>query len=137
MLKKLLATGNHPLQINIGLLILRVFISAAMLTHGYPKLMRIVNGEWRFSDPLGLGVEASLIMACFAEFFCSILLILGLGTRYAAIPLIITMLVAWRIAHGEDPFGTQEKSVMYLITYLTILFAGPGKYSLDHKLFGS
>lgn len=137
MFKSLLKTGKHPLQINIGLFILRVFISAAMLTHGYPKLMRIINGEWRFSDPLGLGVEASLIMATFAEFFCSVLLILGLTTRYAAIPLIITMFVAWQIAHGDDPFGSQEKSVMYLITYLTILFAGPGKYSLDHKVFGS
>jgi len=135
MLKKLLHTGNPSTSLSLGLLILRVLLSAAMLTHGYPKLMRIINGEWRFSDPLGLGVEASLTMATFAEFFCSILLMLGLTTRYAVIPLVITMLVAWQIQHGDDPFSSQEKSFLYLIGYLSILFTGPGKFSLDQRLF--
>lgn len=135
MLRKLLKTGTPSFNVSIGLLLLRVLMSAAMLTHGYPKLMRIINGEWRFSDPLGIGVEASLIMATFAEFLCSILLILGLTTRYAVIPLIITMFVAWQLRHGADPFSTQEKSVLYLISYLCILFAGPGKFSLDQQLF--
>ena len=117
------------------MLILRFCPGAAMLTHGYPKFLKVINGEWSFGDPLGIGVEASLILAAFAEFICSISLILGLTTRYALIPLMITMLVAWRIAHGDDPFGSQEKSVLYLVIFLATFIIGPGKYSLDQKLF--
>lgn len=136
MLKKLLKTGNHSTSTSIALLIMRVAFSAAMLTHGYGKFMKVINGEWKFGDPLGIGVEASLILAASAEFLCSILVILGLTTRYALVPLMITMLVAWQIAHGDDPFSSQEKSVLFLSAYVALFIMGPGKYSLDKKLFG-
>lgn len=136
MLKKLLKTGNYPSNVNFALLIFRVGVSAMMLTHGYGKFLKVINGDFRFGDPLGIGVEASLTLAAFGEFVCSILVILGLFTRYATVPLMITMLVAWQISHGDDPFSTQEKSVFYLLSFLTILITGPGKYSLDQKLFG-
>lgn len=135
MLKKLLKTGKYPSNIDFSLLIFRVGVSAMMLTHGYPKFQNLIKGNFRFGDPIGLGVEASMILAVLAEFVCSILLILGLTTRYAVIPLIITMLVAWTIVHADDPFGRQEKAAFYLLSYLVILFAGPGKYSLDKRLF--
>ncbi|NVK83759.1 MAG: DoxX family protein [Cytophagia bacterium] len=136
MLKKLLKTGNYPANIDFSLLIFRVGVSAMMLTHGYGKFLKVINGDFRFGDPLGIGVEASLTLAAFGEFVCSILVILGLATRYATVPLMITMLVAWQISHGDDPFSTQEKSVFYLLSFLTILITGPGKYSLDRKIFG-
>ena len=107
-----------------------------MITHGWGKFERVINGDFRFGDPLGIGVEASLILAAFAEFVCSVLVILGLTTRLAAIPLIVTMLVAWQVAHADDPFSSQEKAVFYLLSFLTILITGPGKYSLDQKIFG-
>ncbi|GHE51285.1 MULTISPECIES: DoxX family protein [Roseivirga] len=136
MLKRLLRTGKHSASINIGLLLFRVGASAMMITHGWGKFERVINGDFRFGDPLGIGVEASLILAAFAEFVCSVLVILGLTTRLAAIPLIVTMLVAWQVAHADDPFSSQEKAVFYLLSFLTILITGPGKYSLDQKIFG-
>lgn len=136
MLKRLLRTGKHSASINIGLLLFRVGASAMMITHGWGKFERVINGDFRFGDPLGIGVEASLILAAFAEFVCSVLVILGLTTRLAAIPLIVTMLVAWQVAHADDPFSSKEKAVFYLLSFLTILITGPGKYSLDQKIFG-
>lgn len=136
MLKKLLKTGNYPTNVDFALLIFRVGISAMMLTHGYGKFLKVINGDFSFGDPLGIGVEASLTLAAFGEFVCSILVILGLATRYASVPLMITMLVAWQLSHGDDPFSSQEKSVFYLLSFLTILITGPGKYSLDRKIFG-
>jgi putative oxidoreductase len=106
-----------------------------MLTHGYPKLQRVLAGEYSFGDPLGLGVEASLILTVFAEFFCVIFLIIGLGTRLALLPLIATMAVAWGVVHIDDPFGTQEKAAIYLLCFVVLLITGPGKYSIDKKLF--
>lgn len=136
MLKKLLNPGQSSTKVSLGLLILRAGLGATMLTHGYPKFRNLIAGEFKFGDPIGLGVELSFTLTVLAEFLCSILLILGLGSRLATIPLIITMLVAWLVVHINDPFGSQEKAVMYLIAFIALLLTGPGKYSLDKRLFG-
>ncbi|MGH2648054.1 MAG: hypothetical protein ACRDE8_10825, partial [Ginsengibacter sp.] len=49
-------------------------------------------------------------------------------------PLIITMLVAVLLIHADDPFKIQEAALQYLLVYLVLLFAGSGKYSLDHLI---
>lgn len=135
MLKRLLKTGNHSPNIDLSLLIFRAGVGIMMLTHGYPKFQRLKAGEFRFGDPLGLGVEASLILAVLAEFLCAILLVIGLTTRYALVPLIIMMAVAAFVVHGDDPFGTQEKSALYLLSFAVLMITGPGKHSLDKRLF--
>ena len=99
--------------------------------HGLPKLNRLISGgEINFSDPLGIGVLPSLVLATFAEFFCSILLILGVFTRAFLIPLIVTMSVAAFIRHGGDPFSQMEKALLFLLIFLILFVFGPGKYSL-------
>ena len=118
---------------DVGLLIFRVGVSALMLPHGYGKLMQFFSGDKiTFADPLGIGDTASLALTVFAEFICSILIILGLGTRLAAIPLIITMLVAVFIVHAADGMSHQELPLLYLFSYVLLMLTGSGKYSLDH-----
>lgn len=115
------------------LLIVRIAVAAFMLTHGYPKLMKLLaGGEIQFADPFGLGMYFSLVLAVFAEFFCSILVGLGIGTRLAAIPLIVTMSVAAFIAHSSDPFGRKELALLYLVVFVFLLFTGSGKFSVDY-----
>lgn len=131
-MKKTYSTNLNLPQVDIGLLIFRLGISVLMLTHGYPKLVRFFGSEEiTFADPLGFGEVTSFFLAVFAEFVCSILVILGLGTRLAVIPLIITMGVAAFIVHSEDPFTRQELPLMYLTGYILLFFTGSGKYSLD------
>jgi putative oxidoreductase len=132
-MKQLFNTNFNHSALNLMFLVLRVAISAFMLTHGYGKLQSaLAGGEIQFMDPFGLGQAASLYLAVFAEFFCSIFLILGFATRLAVIPLIVTMLVAVLIAHGSDPFEKKEMALHYLVVYLVILVCGAGKYSLDY-----
>jgi putative oxidoreductase len=57
----------------------------------------------------------------------------GYKTRYALIPLIITMLVAGLITHLDDPWGKKELAVLYFTVFLTLFLTGPGKYSVDAK----
>lgn len=103
-----------------------------MLTHGIPKIGRLIGeGPVKFADPFGLGPEISLMMAIFAEVVCAILIIIGLKTRLATIPLMITMLVAAFYAHWDDPFGDKELSLVYFTAYLGILILGSGKYAID------
>ncbi|MFH2055407.1 MAG: DoxX family protein, partial [bacterium] len=102
--------------------------------HGLGKLTTFSERAAGFADPFGFGSTLSLSFAVFAEFFCSLLLVLGLFTRAIVIPLMITMAVAFLIIHAADPFGRKELALLYFTTYATIFFAGPGKYALD-RLF--
>lgn len=104
-----------------------------MLTHGIPKLLNLFSGNFEFPDPIGIGATASLILAVFGEVVFPILIIIGYKTRLAAIPVIITMLIAAFVYHANDPFGIQEKSLMYLAAFLSIAILGAGKYSIDRK----
>jgi len=113
------------------LLVFRIAIAAFMMNHGYSKLTRLMDGDFGFANPIGVGETASLILVVFSEFFCSIFIGIGALTRLASIPLIITMAVAAFITHGGDPFAKKEMALLYLMIYITILILGPGKYSVD------
>ena len=79
----------------------------------------------------GLGSSISLGLAVFAEFFCALALILGLGSRLVLIPLIVTMAVAAFVIHGADPFGKKELALVYLCAYIGLFLMGSGRYSVD------
>lgn len=122
-------------RLAVALLILRVVAAAFLLTHGIPKLGRLFSGEEiKFMDFMGLGPTISFTLAVFAEFLCSILVILGAFTRLALIPMIITMGTAAFVAHADDPFGTKEKPLLFLLIFLFLLITGPGKYAVDRMI---
>jgi putative oxidoreductase len=117
---------------SLGILVLRLAVGGLMLIqHGWSKLADFAEKKESFPDPIGLGSEISLGLAVFAEVGCSVLLIFGLLTRLASIPLLITMAVAVFLVHAADPLSAKELPILYLVTYLTLLIAGPGRYSAD------
>lgn len=116
-----------------GLLLLRVGAGTMIAYgHGWSKLAGFSEKSATFSDPLGIGSLPSLAFAVFAEFFCAVLLIPGFYTRLAALPLAITMLVAGLLHHASDPFAQKEKALLFLVMFLAIACAGPGRFSVDH-----
>jgi putative oxidoreductase len=134
-MKRLFHTGTREEYLDILVLLLRVSIAAFMITHGWPKLSKLLaGGEIQFGNPIGLGPALSLILVVFSEVFCSILIGIGLGTRLATLPLMITMLVAAFIAHGPDPFGRKEAALLYFLIYLTLFVIGSRKYSVDYLI---
>lgn len=131
-MKNTYSTNLNLKHIDLGLLFFRISIAALMLTHGIPKLIKTFRGdEIQFADPLGMGEMLTFTFAVFAEFICSVLIILGLGTRLAAIPLILTMGVIAFVVHISDGFGKQELPLLYLAGFILLFFTGGGKYSLD------
>ena len=126
------STKSNPVITDFFLLVVRIFIGFAMLSHGFPKLQQLLSGqEIQFFDFLGLGQKFSLILAVFAEFVCSIFLILGLFTRPAILFLLITMAIAGLVVHGSEEFAKREMSLLYLSVFLLLFTFGPGKYSVD------
>jgi len=134
-IKQLFRVNNAPVSTDIALLLIRVGFGVLMLTHGVPKLGMLFSGEpVQFLPLFGLSAKTSLALAATAELGGSILLILGLGTRLAAIPLIFTMLVAVFVAHASDPLSVKEPAIHYLLVYFALLFTGSGRYSIDKLL---
>ncbi|WP_312343268.1 DoxX family protein [Chryseobacterium binzhouense] len=124
-----------PVIFDIVIFIVRLLVGFAMISHGFPKLqMLIEGGDIQFFDFIGLGPKITLGLTVFAEFVCSIFIILGLFTRVAAGFLVFTMMIAAFVVHGSDPFDKREMSLLYLSIYLIIISLGAGKISVDHMI---
>lgn len=130
-MKKLLSTKYSAGTVSAAMLLLRLGAGLLMINHGYDKLINFNTMQTKFMNFLGLGTTLSLALIIFAEFFCSLFLILGLFTRLATIPLIIAMCVALFMAHHGEVFGKGELPALYLVVYTVILLMGPGKVSVD------
>jgi len=126
-------TGNSRIASHdMAVLLLRLAIGILMLTHGIPKLFSLVSGQVEFPALFGLSPALSLSLAVFAEVGCSLLILVGIGTRLATIPLMFTMLVAVFYIHGADPLAKKEVAILYLLAYIILFFTGSGKYSIDN-----
>lgn len=129
--------GSHTNLASAGLLILRIFAGAFMLfNHGAGKLTRLLgDGPVKFSDPIGIGPEASLALAAFAEVICAVFVVFGFATRLSALPLVITMMVAAFIAHAGDPLGSKELPLLFGAIFIAFALTGAGKFSIDNLIF--
>lgn len=121
---------------SVGLLLLRLGFGGIMLfAHGWGKLMGFSEKSATFADPLHIGNKMSMLSAIGAEVVCAALLMLGLFTRAAAIPLAFTMVIAAFVIHRADDFATKEKAILFLIAYVALIFTGGGNFALDRFLW--
>ena len=140
---------RKEISVSIGLLILRLGIGGYLITHGWGKLqMLLAGGADKFGDPIGIGSTLSLALVTTSEFVCALLILLGLATRLAALPVVVSMAVAAFVVHAKDPWTmgaaanaffsgasktwfSKEPALLYLIPFLSLVFTGGGKLSLD------
>ena len=123
--------------LHFGLLLLRIGFGIVFMVHGAPKMF---GGPETWTE-IGsatkyIGIEFAPMffgfMAAFAEFFGGILLILGLFFTPALVLLIATMLVATFFHIGQgDPFSDISHPLENILVFISLLFVGPGKYSVD------
>jgi len=130
-MKKLLSTKYSAGAFSTAMLALRLGLGILMMMHGYDKLVHFGAKQNTFMNFLGTGSTLTLALVVFAEFFCSVFIVLGLFTRLATIPLIITTcVIIFKVNHGHV-FLDDETAPLYLIGYLVLLLVGPGKASVD------
>lgn len=119
-----------------GLLLLRLFFGTAMaIAHGYGILTSFSTYADQFPNPIGLGGPTSMVLMIFAEFFCSIAIVLGFMTRLALVPLLIGLSVAFFIYHGGHSFDKRELAYLYLSAFAVLMLTGPGRFSVDALVF--
>ena len=139
------ALGLAPLARLAGLapLAVRVIVGAIMAAHGFQKLSA---GPGNFGAALGqMGVPLPGLMGyvvTLVELVGGVLLIVGLLSRLAALLLTIDLTVAILLVKTGvgflSPMGSPgvgaELDLALIAGFLVILFAGPGKLSLDYAL---
>ncbi len=133
-MRKLFSTRYNAGAFNTALLLLRLGFGILLAHHGYQKFSNFHQTEGFMINFLGIGKAATTSLVIFAELFCSILVILGLFTRLACIPIIILFCVIIFKVTGADYFGKSELPTAYIIPFIALLFTGAGKFSVDHMI---
>jgi len=117
---------------SLGLLVLRLGAGGLLFgAHGWAKLMNIAERAPKFSDPIGLGPQASFGLVVFAEVLCTGSVMVGLLTRISTVPILIFLGVAAFIQHAHDPWMKRELPLLFAVPFLALLFTGAGRFSLD------
>ena len=114
------------------LLAARIIFGGLLMSHGIAKWQNFDALSASFPDPLGVDGGVSLALAIFGEVICSAGFIAGLFYRLALIPMIFTMIVAFFVVHANDVFAVKELAFIYLVVFILMYIAGPGKFSIDH-----
>lgn len=120
---------------NAALLIFRIFLSIELFrVHGLKKF-RLENGEKEHvPNPLHLPEKLNGMMATLSDTVAPFLIILGIGTRLAALPVIGVTAIGYFVVHRKDSPEVRDVPYMYTLCYLLILALGAGTYSIDNYL---
>lgn len=130
-MSKLMSTNYTTGSFNLATLLLRLGCGGLLIHHGYDKLVHFSTYKSQFMNLFGIGQAATLSLAIFAELVCACLVLIGLFTRFAAVPIIITMAIALFMVHKGLIFSEGEMAALFLSMALAILIVGPGKISVD------
>lgn len=119
--------------VSILILALRLFFGILFFTHGLQKLTNFNALSETYPSVLGFGSYMTLMVSIFCEFACSLFLVAGLMVRITVIPMIVAMAVAFFDVH-DGMFPEGELALIYMVTFVILYFAGPGRYSLDYLI---
>lgn len=135
------ATTTERLK-DYGIAAIRVMVGVVFVAHGLMKLTAFgVAGTAGFFAQQGIPLPlVSAVLAIGAETLGGAALILGLGTRLAAVPLAFTMLVAILKVHLSGGFFLPngfEFALTMLVASVGLGLTGSGAFALDSVLFGA
>lgn len=128
-------TDPRAWGIALATLLLRLLFGGLFAYYGWQKLSGYEQMLAMMGDPIGLGPKLSLQLVIFAEFFCGFFIVLGFLTRLSVIPIFITMIVAYFVAHANDPFQVKQVAFIFLCLCVVVFLLGSGRYSADWLLF--
>ena len=121
---------------NTGLLLLRIGVGLCIaIMHGWdkissgPELWTQLGGT---AELIGIGFLPALwgFLSAVAEFVGGLLVVVGLLFRPALILLVLNMSMAATM-HVMTGNGSPELAIIYGIVFFSLIFIGPGRYSLD------
>lgn len=135
-MNNLITLSFFPRSYDLGLLLLRVWIGFSLFySHGLEKITHFSVMSTHFPNPVGIGSTPSLVMALVSDAICSILVMIGFATRWAALYIAIILGTAFVEVHYLKLSGPHNGEVPYLYigVCLAVFLAGPGRFSIDGR----
>lgn len=127
--------NSRPFNTDLATLTLRLIFGGLLCVyHGYLKIENYDLYLSMSKDIIGIGTKLSYNLVIFAELGCGFLVAIGLFTRLAVIPIIISFSVAFFIAHAKDAFMIKELAFLFLVLSIPVFILGSGRYSADRLL---
>lgn len=137
LVKKLNILGDFLPQLGLRFLLAYEFWESGMEKYSGENWFAQAMEEFPFPFNL-VPVDISWFLATWSELIGAVALVVGLGTRFWAASLIILDIVAWYSVHAGHGYNVCDNGyklpLIYLILFLPLLFAGPGKVSIDHLI---
>ena len=130
-------------RIDFGLLVFRIgMFGNLFIRQGIEKFTGFSRFAKIMPDPFHIGHPASFAIAMISDDICSILLILGLATRWVGLFTLSTLFVAFAFVNdfqflngGPTSWaGHGEGIVSYMVSLVVIIITGPGRFSIDELL---
>ena len=122
-----------PVTFNFSLLVFRVSLSLQIIVvHGFKKVGINVAEAEKIPNPLHFPETFNHAFAVSANLFFPVLVILGLFTRIAILPILAVTLTGYFVLHWNDALLIKDTPFMYSLSYLLLLMLGPGRYSVDY-----
>ena len=121
-----------------ALLVARLTVGVLFVSTGWGKVNNLAKVTDFFTELAIPMPGLNAVLASYAELICGFLLVIGLASRLASVPLVVTMVIAILTAKRSelhsvpDLFGFVEWT--YLVILLVIFALGPGKIALDTLL---
>jgi len=125
----------HSLHTNLAAFFLRLLFGGLFVRYGYTKLASYHDILPQFQDLIGIGATLSFNLVIFAELLCGFFVLIGFLTRITVIPIFVTMVVAFFIAHAKDPFDIKAPAFIFMLLSIVVFILGSGSYSVDRFLF--
>ena len=126
----------QALNTDLATLLLRLIFGGMFVYYGYMKAANYEAFASMFQDIIGIGAKLSFNLVIFAELVCGFFILIGLLTRFSVIPVFITMIIAFFVAHANDGFNDKAIAFVYMLLCIVIFILGSGRYSADAVLFG-
>lgn len=134
----LIALFTRPWMPDLALFALRVTVGILLVYHGTGKVFDGMQGLATHLSELGWPMPTlQAFLASYIEFAGGIFLTVGLFTRPTAFMMVGLFTIITFVYHGADPFKVQEKAFMFLMMVTVLTLVGPGRWSVDAKLFAS
>ncbi len=134
---RLKQAGSYLGLLGLRLLLAWEFWESGVMKYSGDNWFADIQGDFPF--PLNLvPVDISWFLATWSELLGAVALVIGLGTRFFSVSLVILTLVAWVSVHAGNGYNVCDNgyklALMYLLMFVPLLLNGAGKLSLDHWL---
>lgn len=115
---------------------LRVIFGALLVYHGTSKVFEGFDKMAQDLAMLGWPLPwLQAMLAAYIEFAGGVVIMVGLLTRPALLAVIAQFTIIVFIYSANDPFPKKEKALVFLIIAVLLFLVGPGRYSVDARLF--